>query len=71
MSIVSKPAPMRLTMPSRGSAATTRSVIGAYWIRKASKSRARRDHVVLGPALRDDELDAGGGEQLALELEVG
>ena len=29
-----------------------------------------RDHVVLGLALRDGELDAGGGEELALDLEV-
>ena len=29
------------------------------------------DHVVFGPALRDDELDARAGEELALEREVG
>ena len=31
----------------------------------------RRDHVVLGLALRDRELDAGRIEQVALDLEVG
>ncbi len=40
MSTVSKPAPMRLTMPRLGSAATTRSVIGAYCSRIARQSRA-------------------------------
>ncbi len=38
--MVSYPAPMRLTMPSCGSAATTRAVIGAYCSRIALQSRA-------------------------------
>ena len=38
--MVSKPAPIRLTMPSLGSAATTRSVIGAYCSRMPAQSRA-------------------------------
>ena len=58
-------------MPSSGSAATTRAVIGAYWQQDAGAVARRGDHVVLGPALRGDELDAGGGEQLALQLDVG
>ena len=69
--MVSKPAPMRLTMPSSGSAATTRSVIGAYWSRMPQQPCAARDHVVLGLALRDHEVDAGRGEEVALEVDVG
>ena len=61
---------MRLMMPSRGSCASARAVIGAYWTRKASKFRARREHLVLGRALGDGELDAGVAEQLALERQV-
>jgi hypothetical protein len=49
---------MRLTMPRRGSAATTRSVIGAYCSRMPRASFARRDHVVLALALREVEPDA-------------
>ena len=61
----------RLTMPSAGSAATTRSEIGAYWSRIPAQPRGRRDHVVLGLALRGRELDTGRREQVALELDVG
>ena len=48
-----------------------RAVIGAYCRRIARQPRAMRDHVVLGLALRDHDLDAGRREQRALEVEVG
>ncbi len=52
------------------SAATTRSVIGAYCSRMPSQSRAASMTAVLGLCLRDHEVDAGGGEERALELDV-
>ena len=62
---------MRLTMPSFGSAATTRSVIGAYCSRMPAQSRAAAitSSSVLHCAV--DELDAGARRRVALELEVG
>ena len=71
VSTVSKPAPMRLTMPSSGSAATTCSRDRRVLEQDAAAALARCDHLFLGPALRDDNLEARGIEHRALEVHIG
>ena len=71
VSIVSNPAPIRLTMPSsrqRGD-----DLLGDRRVlqQDAGTAGCGSDHFGLGPALRVDELDARAREELALEIDVG
>ena len=55
VSTVSKPAPMRLTMPSLGSADD--ALGDRRYCSRIAVDRGRREHVVLGAALGGGELD--------------
>ena len=70
MSMVSTPAPMRLTMPSCGRAARTFSGDRRHLQQNAVAARGGGNDVGLRPAVADDEFDAGVGVERALQVKV-
>ncbi len=68
--MVSKPAPMRLMMPSRGSCGEDAFGDRRVLEQEGVEFPAGRNHLVFAGALGGDELDTGVAEDLALEREV-